>query len=89
MDTNSKDKNYKTQDTSTTKKGKNAIDDTWTLEKANALVDELLKDIPVIPAKGSVIWPVRKPYLSAKPQQNTQTTQNNQTNGAQNRTENE
>ncbi len=60
MDTNTKNITIKTQDISTTEEDKNATDDTWTPEKANALLDRLLKDIPVIPAKGSVIWPVRK-----------------------------
>ena len=61
------------KDALTMEKDKNTTDDTWTLEKANALVDELLKDIPVIPAKGSVIWPVRKPYLSVKENSGSQT----------------
>lgn len=65
----------RTQEIPTTEKVKNETEDTWTLEKANALVDELLKDIPVGHKKGSVIWPVRKPYLSAKENFDSQTTE--------------
>lgn len=60
MDTNTKNITIKTQDISTTEEDKNATDDTWTLEKANALAAELLKDFPTVRKTGSVIWPVRK-----------------------------
>ena len=60
MGTNTKNITIKTQDISTTEKDKNATDDTWTLEKANALAAELLKDFPLGHKTGSVIWPVRK-----------------------------
>ena len=41
-------------------KDRDAKEDDWTLEKARALLNELLKDIPVGHKKGSCIIPVRK-----------------------------
>ena len=57
---NTKQNKNKTPDTLTTNQDKQSTENTWNLEKAMKLAQELLKDFQPANKKGSVIMPAPK-----------------------------